>query len=450
MGDYGKLPIALTVAGMDSSGGAGVIADLKTFSALGVYGSCVIAALTAQNTSDVKAIHVTPPSFVKKQLQTLLMDIEVKAAKTGMLHSGETVKTVANIVKDRDIRIVVDPVLISSSGTPLTTGDVVAQYTQDLLPVATLVTPNVPEAQKLSGVRIRSLDDIEEAARRIHSLGVQTVVIKGGHIEGSVVKDLLFHEGKFTVYEKPRVKARSHGGGCVFSAAITGYLAKGLSIRKAVEGAEQLIQEAINFSLKVGKGREPVNPMVELYNMAAEYRVADDVASALKIVKADAHFLSYIAEVGTQIAMALPYPTSPDHIAAVENRIRCRGSKYLTTGAVKFGVSSHMARLILSCLCLNPEVRAAMNLHYDPALVQAFKDAGFSVGSFDRRNEPETVKRTEGASMGWGVREVAKNSGALPEVIYDLGEADKEPMIRVVGRSASEVARKVIAALDQL
>jgi len=99
---------------------------------------------------------------------------------------------------------------------------------------------------------------------------------------------------------------------------------------------------------------------------------------------------------------------------------------------------------------LNPEVRAAMNLHYDPALVQAFKDAGFSVGSFDRRNEPETVKRTEGASMGWGVREVAKNSGALPEVIYDLGEADKEPMIRVVGRSASEVARKVIAALDQL
>jgi len=446
----GKLPTALTVAGVDSSGGAGVTADLKTFNTLGVYGSCVITALTAQNTLEIKAIQAVPPSFVKEQLQTLLTDFEIKAAKTGMLHSGGTVKVVANTVKGRDMKIVVDPVFASASGNSLTTEDAVTAYTQSLLPVANLVTPNVPEAQKLSGIEVHSLDDMKEAARRIHSSGVQGVVIKGGHLKGGIVKDLLFYDGNFTVYRKPRVKVRSHGGGCVFSAAITGYLAKGLSIRKAVEGAEQLIQEAISFSLKVGRGREPVNPMVRLYNMAAECRVEDDVALALKIVKADARFLPYIAEVGTQIAMALLYPTSPAHVAAIENRIRRRSAKYLTAGSVKFGVSSHMARLILSCQHLNPEVRAAMNLHCNPALAQAFKAAGLTVGSFDRRNEPEAVKRTEGASMGWGVKEAAKNAGVLPDVIYDLGEADKEPMIRVVGRSASEVVRKAIEALNYL
>ncbi|RLI36527.1 bifunctional hydroxymethylpyrimidine kinase/phosphomethylpyrimidine kinase, partial [Candidatus Bathyarchaeota archaeon] len=228
----------MTIAGSDSGGGAGVEADLKTFSALGVYGTCVVTAVTAQNTLGVYGIHPIPPDFVRRQIEAVMEDVGVDVAKTGMLYSGEVVRVVSEAIDRYGLRVVVDPVLRAGSGDPLMRVEDVEVLRECMVPRATVLTPNRYEAEVLSGVEIRGLRDAEEAARELARLGAEAVVLKGGHLEGEVVRDILYHDGRFRSFEKPRFDLEPHGGGCVFSAAIAGYLALGEDIPGAVEKAE--------------------------------------------------------------------------------------------------------------------------------------------------------------------------------------------------------------------
>jgi len=251
--------IALSIAGSDPSGGAGVQADLKTFHALGVYGAAVIAALTAQNTVGVTAVKAVQPAFIEAQLEALLDDIHVDAAKTGMLLTAGAVRCVAGAVRRHKLKnLVVDPVMVSSSGKRLLTKDAVDALVGELLPLATLVTPNIDEAELLSGIRITSPEDAEDAGRRILALGPRNVLIKGGHLKGDAV-DFLFTGKKVVRFTSMRVHGKSlHGAGCVYSAAITACLAKGMKLADAVAEAKAFVSNAIKTALPVGKGRLPV------------------------------------------------------------------------------------------------------------------------------------------------------------------------------------------------
>ena len=447
---YKALPCAMTIAGSDSGGGAGVEADLKTFSALGVYGTCVVTAVTAQNTLGVYGIHPIPPDFVRRQIEAVMEDVGVDAAKTGMLYSGEVVMVVSEAIDKYDLRVVVDPVLRAGSGDLLMRVEDVEALRECMVPRATVLTPNRYEAEVLSGVEIGGLREAEEAARELARLGAEAVVLKGGHLEGEVVHDILYYDGRFRSFEKPRFDLEPHGGGCVFSAAIAGYLALGEDIPGAVERAEVLIQDALRFSFRVGGGRRPVNPLASLYNDAEKFHVLEEVRRASKLIEGDVRFLPYIAEVGTQVAMALPYASGRSDVAAVEGRIVKLHVSSRAVGPVEFGASRHMANVILTAMRHNPNVRAALNLHYDPKLVEAFKRAGFTVSMFDRSLEPVEVKAVEGRTLRWGVEEAIKRAGCVPDVIYDLGEVGKEPMIRVLGRTATEVVSKALKAIAEL
>ena len=249
-------PVALTIAGSDSGGGAGIQADLKTFASLGVFGCSVITSLTAQNTVGVSAIHDPPPEFIARQLDAIFEDIPVDAAKTGMLHTKEAIEAVADRIKRYGIeRLVVDPVMIATSGDRLLEEGAVRALIEKLLPLALIITPNLPEAEALSGMRIETPSDAERAAERIRSLGPRYVLIKGGHMEGERAIDLLFDGEGFHRVESERVeKGRLHGTGCVLSAAITAYLAKGFSPLQSVRKAKEYVLSAIKLSFPLGKG----------------------------------------------------------------------------------------------------------------------------------------------------------------------------------------------------
>lgn len=252
-------PIALTIAGSDPSGGAGIQADLKTFHQFGVYGEAAITLLTVQNTVRVSRVVVLPPALVLEQLAAVLEDIPPAAAKTGALGSAAMVEALARAARDFTFPLVVDPVMVSKHGLSLLPTVAVAAIRELLLPRAFLVTPNVPEAEALTGLTIHSLEDMRGAACRLRELGARAVLIKGGHLEGDAT-DLLFDGAEWHEFTAPRVATpHTHGTGCTYSAAITAGLAQGLALAIAVARAKRFIHQAIRTNPGLGQGSGPVN-----------------------------------------------------------------------------------------------------------------------------------------------------------------------------------------------
>jgi hydroxymethylpyrimidine/phosphomethylpyrimidine kinase len=250
-----SIPKALTIAGSDSSGGAGVQADLKTFSAYRVFGMSVITAVTAQNSLGVQAVEWLPPSLVARQLASVLEDLGTDAAKCGMLGSAAIVEAVAAGLRAHPVeRLVVDPVMAATSGDALLEPDAVGKVTSSLLPLALVVTPNLPEAEALAGMPVSNRADMEEAARRIHKLGPRNVLVKGGHLKGAAV-DLLYNGREFTAFQAPRIESdNTHGTGCTFSAAIAAGLAQGRPLVEAIRDAKAYVTRAIREGFSVGSG----------------------------------------------------------------------------------------------------------------------------------------------------------------------------------------------------
>lgn len=256
-----SMPRVLTIAGSDSGGGAGIEADLKTIAALECYGMAAITAITAQNTVGVFGIHDIPPEMVARQIDVVLDDIGADAAKTGMLSSPEIIDAVAGSLRRHPIgKLVVDPVMVAKSGDALLRSEAQQALREQLLPLAYIVTPNIPEAEALSGVRIDSEADVRSAADKILALGPRYVLVKGGHLEGGDSTDYLCSSGETEVFSAPRIDSRNtHGTGCTLSSAMACYLAMGRTARDAAALAKEYITGAIRHGLPLGSGHGPLN-----------------------------------------------------------------------------------------------------------------------------------------------------------------------------------------------
>lgn len=259
-----KPPVAMTIAGSDSGGGAGIVADLKTFEAHGVWGTTAIVAVTAQNTLGVQAFETLSPDLVRQQILSVSTDIGIDAAKTGMLASAELVRVVAGAVRDARIaKLVVDPVFVSKHGDTLLADDAVGALRDELLPLAAVVTPNLPEASGLVGFEVGSREQMVAAARALLDTGVSVALVKGGHLDGDDSPDCLLARGDDQPrwLEGPRIPGRhTHGTGCVLSAAITAELARGMEPADACVAAKHFIEKAIAAGVELGGGVGPVNP----------------------------------------------------------------------------------------------------------------------------------------------------------------------------------------------
>lgn len=271
---------ALSIAGSDSGAGAGIQADLKTFAALGVYGSTVVTSVTAQNTIEVAAIAEVPEEVVIAQIDTVIEDIGASAVKTGMLSSAAIIQNTADRLEAWGIpNLVIDPVMVSKSGAPLLQPTAFDALVKDLLPHGTIITPNIPEAEALTNRAIKSPEDAREAAKYIHALGPEIVIIKGGHLEGPAI-DLVYADGSFTPFEGERIDTKNtHGTGCTYAAALTAFLAMGIAPMEAIRLAKRFVENALRQSYAIGEGHSPLNHFAPLPD---ELKAAIEAAATTK------------------------------------------------------------------------------------------------------------------------------------------------------------------------
>ena len=451
-----KVPAALTVAGSDSGGGAGIEADIKTFAALGVHGLVAITAVTAQNTFSIKSTYVMPAEAVRAQIEAVAEDFEVSAVKTGMLCNAEIVRVVADAVRRHGFPLVIDPVLKSKSGATLLSEDGVNALIKELIPLAKVVTPNAPEAGRLTGLKVGSVEEAKEAARvLVEELGAEAAVIKGGHLSGPEAVDVLYHRGRFKEFKAPRIEGGcTHGTGCVFSAAMAACLAKGLSIEDSVKVAKEVVTTAIRYGTRVGRGHCPVNPSAWVDIPAERWRAVAAVAKAVEILEERGELVNpLVPEVQMNVVTAIParYARGVHDVAAVKGRVVRYGKGVRAVGPPEFGASSHLARAVLKAMEFDPSVRGAVNVRFSEEFIKAAQALGLTCSYYDRSEEPEEVKAREGATIPWGVETAVKRAGGrVPDIVFHRGDVGKEPMINVFGLDAVDAVRKLIRVAEAM
>ena len=423
---------ALTIAGSDSGGGAGIQADLKSFAAVGVHGTSVLTCITAQNTRSVDSIFPLPSEEVRRQLRAVLGDFDVRAAKTGMLYSGDLVRTVAKGLRGTRFPLVVDPVMVATVGASLEAEDLRDALVEHLIPRAVLVTPNRPEAERLSGRAIRGIADAEKAARAIRRLGARAVLVKGGHLAGELV-DVLDDGRSIRRISAFRHDREVHGAGCTLAASVAGYLALGLTLPDAVQAARRRVSIGFLESYRAGRGVAIIasHAVPDRYAVwAAVTEAAPQLARAVPVPLAP--------EVGINLGFALPGASTPAEVCALRGRIVRVGDRLEPIGPAAFGASKHVARIILTAMRFDPTVRCAANLKYRVKNARALQPTHLVVASFRRTREPRGA-----STMEWGTERAIVEAGTIPDVITDGGALGKEPMMRVLGRDPKDVLRKV-------
>ena len=437
--------VALTIAGSDSGGGAGIQADLKTFSALGVFGKTVITSITSQNTLGVQAVDDLPVGVVESQLKSILEDNKCQAVKTGMLGNEQIVDRVASLLKRYRIKkLVIDPIIFSTSGKKLLTPSGVETMKKRLLPLAHLVTPNIKEAEILSGIRIRRSADRKPAAREILKTGVRAVVLTGGHLKGQPEDLFLDNTGMEILSSERLSKSDPHGTGCVFSSAITAGLALGWQTLPAVKAAKEFIGRAILGEVISGKGKASVEPLSALYRERDQAQARKEMKRAIQIFREE-RIGKLIPEVQTNIGLALRNAKSHGDVLAIPGRIVKNGEDIFTGAEPEFGGSRHVANIILTVMRHDPEKRAVMNIKYTDVLLNICRRLRFKIASFDRADEPKNIRVREGSSLEWGTQKALTDYGSVPDIIYDLGGIRKEEMIRVIAEDIESLINKILA-----
>jgi len=458
-------PIALTIAGSDSGGGAGIQADLKTMAGLGAVPTSAVTSVTAQHTRGVESTHVLPAEQVGAQVAAVTGDFTVRAAKTGMLATESIVRVVADLAGEFAFPLVVDPVMVAESGDPLLETDAERAY-EDLLASATLATPNADEAAVLTGIEVTDADAARRAGESILEMGADAALVTGGHVEsheddagtGRVVDVLVTPEGTHE-FEGGRVDTdATHGSGCTLSSAIAAALAlenggpdpdedAGVepdedALVVAVETGIEHVRRAIAHPLAVGEGPGAVNHLAALRDRAAREPTMEAVESVVaRLVEADVSPL--VPEVGITVAGATPYARDPDEVAAVEGRITRTPSGPREPRGVRMGASSHVARFLLAARQFDPDLRFACNVAVDDAIRRAASALDWTVAEFDREAQPDAVQTAEGSTMTWGARQAFDGLETTPDAVLDGGAVGKEPMTRVLARDGDELARTV-------
>jgi hydroxymethylpyrimidine kinase/phosphomethylpyrimidine kinase len=438
------MPIALTIAGSDSGGGAGVQADLKTFAALGVYGASVITSVTAQNTLEVTGIHDLPAEFITLQLDTVMRDLPIDAVKTGMLSNPAIIRAVSERLQALGVeKLVVDPVMVAKGGAALLRKEAEAELTQRLLPLAYVVTPNLGEAEVLAGLSIHNVEGMEQAARLIHAKGSRHVVVKGGHLDGPPV-DVFFDGQRFHYFAEERIETKSlHGTGCTFASAIAAELAKGAELIEAVRRAKAYITTAIRLAEPIGHGFGPTHHFGALYQQAARYDILMELEEAVRELR-EGRIAALLPEVQSTVGLALPQATTLLEVAAWEGRAVHVGEDIQLLGSPRFGASQPVATIILAAMCVDHRYRSAMNIRYGEDILQACQTANLRIAQLPHQTAPVEAQSREGLPVTWGMAEAIQGMDTVPDIIYDPGTVGQAAMLWVLGQDAMEVARKAL------
>jgi hydroxymethylpyrimidine/phosphomethylpyrimidine kinase len=448
-----KLIKALTIAGSDSSAGAGIQADLKTFSALGIYASTVITVLTAQNTKTVSDVHVPPPKFFMNQLLTTLEDIEPDIIKIGVLYDDSIIKIVHDVLCHREIPIVLDPILMSGTGIKLLKDSSIEYLKKKIIPLSFIITPNLLEAEILTGSKILSEKGIVEAAYKIISLGASNVIIKGGHDINNKqhVLDLLIEKDNNNItklYNDRLDIAETHGTGCNFSSSLASFLAKGYGIKESFFLANEYVKEGLTDIIKIGTGIGVTNPLSNLYTNASKYKVLNTLYNNVKTLEELDDFYLLIPETKTNFVYSIENPKGVFDVAGIVGRITNIEKKIRIPNVVEFGASSHVANAVITAHQFNHLTRSAINIKNNKKILDICK-SNFSWSSYSRNEEKPENKDKEGLTVSWGIEKAMKKLKNA-EIIFHDGDYGKEPMIIIFGKEPLEIIHKIKFIISKL
>lgn len=404
----------------------------------------VITAVTAQNARRVRAVREMPADFVDEQLEAVFAGATVDAVKTGMLASADIVRVVAVALREQHVAtLVVDPVIMSTSGARLLSEDALEMLRDELLPLARVVTPNLAETAELAGTEVCDVAGMKRAARKIHDMGVANVLITGGHLGGDPV-DVLYDGSDFTILAGSRAaRADAHGSGCVHSSAIAALLAMGVSVPEAAREAKRLLALALDSPAGSDVGVSSVDAHAWCEHSGERAAVLASLRAAVgRLARARLGWL--VPEVRANLGYALPFATTRAEVAAFPGRLTALDGQHVAVAAPTFGASRHIASVILAAMAHDGGRRAAMNIRYSPAVLEACRPAGLRSVAFDRHDEPDAVRRREGSTLEWGTDAALARAGGVVDVVHDRGGFGKEPMIRVLGKHPEDVVDKVI------
>ncbi|WP_158854479.1 bifunctional hydroxymethylpyrimidine kinase/phosphomethylpyrimidine kinase [Halorhabdus sp. CUG00001] len=432
-------PTVLTIAGSDSGGGAGIQADLKTIEAIGAFGTSAITSVTAQNTTGVQGSHLLPIEQIRAQIEAVRDDFDVQAAKTGMLATSDVIETVTEYATDLPA-LVVDPVMVAASGDRLLESDAEAAYEQ-LIAQATVVTPNADEAAVLTGIAPDDEPSAVKAGERIVEMGADAALLKGGHIPSEDVIDVLVTadatgEPAVRTFRHERIDTEAtHGSGCTLSSAIAAHLAQGADLQTSVGRAIDLLARAVRYNLSVGEGPGAVHHLVETRERAARTETAEAVQALLEAFS-DREIAPLVPEVGSNVVGGTPFAERPGEVAAVDGRLRRAMDGITTTGGVRFGASSHVARYLLDAREADPSVRFAVNWRYDETIPTALEQ-------FD--GDVVTLESTPTLEAGAGR---AFDGSTDPAALINHGGKGRVPVTVLFGRTPAELEARTATLLD--
>lgn len=429
----------LSIGGSDPSSGAGIQSDIKAAAALGVNCLTVITAITAQNSSAFSYVEAVSERSVGEQIDSVFSDFGVDVITIGMAYNSGIIQKIYSKLKDKKIPIVLDPVMTSTTGGRILEKSALAALAK-LVSVSYVVTPNVSEAEVLSGVKIRKNSDLIRAARSITTLGAKNVVITGHSFIKNTISDFVYTNGKHYSISGKKIAGLNHGSGCNFALALAYSIAKKQAIRDSVTFAKQFAYDSIKYSQKIGRGLAITRPMGD--------KIKQELGKAIGDFGRLRNVSKLIPECQTNFVFARKNAKSSGDIVGVAGRIVKAGDKVVMAGDLEYGASRHVASAVLAMQKKFPQIRAALNIRFDEKLVRKFSRAKNTIASYDRTMEPQKSKLKENSSISWGVRHAIKNSTSAPDVIYHKGDFGKEPMIIVFGKNPKHVVSKISKILD--
>ncbi|MFW6321814.1 MAG: bifunctional hydroxymethylpyrimidine kinase/phosphomethylpyrimidine kinase [Halohasta sp.] len=428
-------PVALTIAGSDSGGGAGIQADLKTMEAHDAFGTSVVTATTAQNTAGVDDVHVLPTDHIAAQYRAVTEDFDVRAIKTGMLATAPVIETVVDCLADFSGPVVVDPVMVAATGDRLLSADAEDAY-QLLIERSTLVTPNVDEAEILTGLEIDTEADAEAAARQLVDGGADAALVKGGHLGGDSVVDTLVVSGddggmRTERFSHPRIETdATHGSGCTLSSAIAARLARGEPLVEAVDGGVAFMERAVRYGIDAGSGPGCVHHMVDLRERADHVAVSDSV-EAIVARLVDRNVEPLVPEGGMQVVGASRYAETPAEVVGVDGRLTRTRSGVRPTAGVRAGASTGLAQRLLAAREVYPELRFAVSCRFDPAVERA-------------------LSTLAGPVVEGELADVSRDDGEPPAAIVNRGGEERDAGVVVVATDASTLIERTMALYEAL
>jgi hydroxymethylpyrimidine/phosphomethylpyrimidine kinase len=427
----------LSIAGSDPSSGAGIQSDIKTFTELGAYAFTVITSITSQNTSKFGYIEPISPKMIKSQIDSIFSDFKVDAIKIGMVYNSSAIRAIYSRVSKIKIPIILDPIIKSTTGGRLLKNDAINDYIKYLVPISYVITPNVSEASYLSRMQIKNKNDLQRCAKKIQNLGTKNVVITGVSFEKNKVSDFVFEDSKYYLVSGQKINQANHGSGCNFSSALTVAIASGKNLLNAVKFAKKYTYNSIKNSKKVGKG---ISITHSVQKLDLNEKILRDAIHNFQNLK---NVYSLIPECQTNFVYSKEKTKSTHDILGVSGRIVKSGKDVIVAGSLEYGGSKHVASALLEIRKKFPQIRAAVNLKYDPHLIQLGLKKGHVVKSYDRTKEPLNIKRIENKSISWGIKQAIKNSYTPPDMVFHKGDFAKEPMTIIFGVNPSQVVEKV-------